>query len=90
MRRSGALRRTCWTSWQRTGVSGCHRNVLALDAFLAAATVALKTTGKNCILNMYDVEKDKDKQRWLRVLGEGFGERCIFKEMGDMADTHAW
>ena len=59
-------------------------------AFLAAATVALKTTGKNCILNMYDVEKDKDKQRWLRVLGEGFGERCIFKEMGDMADTHAW
>ena len=59
-------------------------------AFLAAATVALKTTGKNCILNTYDVEKDKDKQRWLRVLGEGFGERCIFKEMGDMADTHAW
>ena len=38
-------------------------------AFLAAATVALKTTGNNCILNMYDVEKDKDKQRWLRVLG---------------------
>ena len=28
-------------------------------AFLAAATVALKTTGKNCILNVYDVEKDK-------------------------------
>ena len=59
-------------------------------AYLSTLTLFLTLLGLPACQNMFDVDKDKDKQAWLSdIVNKGIGKSCIFKEMGDMSDTHA-
>ena len=58
-------------------------------AFLVFLTLAI-VLGAGQIDNLFDVDRDVRKQRWLKeVINKSFGKRCVFQEMSDMGDTHA-
>ena len=73
-----------------------HGN-LSLASFCSGSNVAFLATYTLCILlgaaspeNLFDVERDPEKRRWLtQVVNKSFGEACIYKEMSDMGDMHA-
>lgn len=61
-------------------------------AQFALRTLMLLTVGKaGACKNVFDVEGDQDKQKWLKnVMHRNFDSCCIFREMNGMADEKAW
>ncbi len=74
-----------------------RHGMLSLASFCSGSNVAFLATYTLCILlgaaspeNLFDVERDSEKRRWLtEVVNENFGEACIYKEMADMGDMRA-